>query len=68
MTATQVPTADKIRVLQRELELRRAVYPQRVADGKMTQRAADYQIEVLESILDDYQRKDRLRPDAERTP
>lgn len=66
MNATQVPTAAKVQVLQRELALRRAVYPKRVADGKMTQLEADYQIEVLESILDDYRRS--LRTDEKPTP
>ena len=52
--ATQVPTAAKVKALQRELALRRALYPKQVAAGTMKQIEADYQIEVLEAILADY--------------
>jgi hypothetical protein len=57
MTATQVSTADKIRVLQRELAIRRSVYPRQVAAHKMQQLEADYQIEVMAAILADYEKR-----------
>jgi hypothetical protein len=69
VVATQVSTADKIKCLQRELALRRNVYPLRVLAGKMNQLAADYEIEVMEAILDDYKRTDKdERSDARRAP
>lgn len=59
MGATQVPTAAKVRELERELALRRAYYPKAVANGNLKQQDADWRIEVLESILDDYRRRSR---------
>jgi hypothetical protein len=59
MVATQVPTIAKLKCLVREVGIRRAVYPKRVAEGKMDQRAAVYEIEVMEAILADYQKRAR---------
>jgi hypothetical protein len=53
--AHQVPTAAKLKVIEREIALRKSVYPRRVRRQEMTQQEADYQIEVMEAILDDYQ-------------
>lgn len=53
MTA-QVPTAAKIKAIERELTLRLNLYPKRVARHEMSQHEADYQIEVMEAILADY--------------
>ena len=59
MVATQVPTIAKLKCLARELNIRRVVYPKRVSEGKMDQRAALYEIEVMEAILADYQKRAR---------
>ncbi|HEY2530296.1 MAG TPA: hypothetical protein VGJ20_20560 [Xanthobacteraceae bacterium] len=61
----QVPTAAKIKVIERELAIRRNVYPQHVRDGKMQQQEADYQIEVMEAVLDDYRHRAKLLRKAE---
>jgi hypothetical protein len=52
--STQVSTADKVKVLQRELAMRNSVYPRRVRRQEMSQLEADYQIEVMQAILNDY--------------
>lgn len=45
---------DKVAELQREVSLRRRVYPRWVAAGRLTQADADKRIAVLQAILDDY--------------
>lgn len=45
---------DKMMAATRELDLRRSVYPRRVADGKMTDKAASRQIALMQAIVDDY--------------
>lgn len=45
----------KIRVLRRELTIRERIYPIRVANGKMTQHEAEFEIDVLQAILKDYE-------------
>lgn len=60
MGAAQMPTAAKVRELERELALRRSFYPKLVSNGKLEQKEADYRIEVLESILNDYRVKGTL--------
>lgn len=62
MGATQVPTVSKIKELERELALRRAYYPQRVAAKKLDENEAAWRITVLESILDDYRKLQRKEP------
>lgn len=49
-----VTAQDKLEAVQRELTLRRRVYPRRVADGKMTQALADRQVALFEAIEADY--------------
>ena len=44
----------KIRCLEREIGMRKRVYPSFVLRRKMTQDAADEEIQVLESIKEDY--------------
>lgn len=55
-TPEDVRTEDKIAELQRELKLRRRVYPRWVADGKLTEVVAHRQILALEAMLADYER------------
>ena len=47
---------DKIAELERELGMRRALYPKWVNNGKITREAAHRQIIALEAILADYRR------------
>ena len=44
--------ADWIAELERELTMRRRLYPRWVANGKMKQEAADRRIRVMEELLD----------------
>lgn len=46
--------AEKREAVQREITLRKRVYPRRVEAGHMTQSGADYQIKIFEAIRDDY--------------
>lgn len=47
------PTAEEMLVsAKRELTMRQRVYPRRVADGKMTQKAADHEIACMAAIVD----------------
>lgn len=47
-------TADKRAAIQRELKMRRRVYPKWVRDGRMAAADADREIAVMEAILADY--------------
>jgi hypothetical protein len=49
------PPEIKIRVLRREIAMRRSIYPSRVLHGKMTQVEAEFEIDVMEAILRDYE-------------
>ena len=55
-----ITTADKLACVQRELAMRRNVYPKWVASGRMKQMAADKEIAVMEAILADIRAKDAL--------
>lgn len=46
---------DKIKCLRRELAMRRSAYPRWVKTGRMDQREADREIEVMSAILSDYE-------------
>lgn len=43
---------DMIAEVKRELAMRQRVYPARVRDRKMNQRHADWQIDVMQAVLD----------------
>jgi hypothetical protein len=64
MLITQSFTAeDKHRAIVREIGMRKHVYPDLVAAGRMTQATADRQIAVMQAIAADYAReleKERL--------
>jgi hypothetical protein len=47
-------TREKIAFLEREIRLRRRVYPNRVETGRMRQADADREIAAMEAILADY--------------
>jgi hypothetical protein len=43
---------EQIACVEREIALRRRVYPRRVADRKMTQALADKQLAAMSAVLD----------------
>jgi hypothetical protein len=45
---------EKLKAVERELGFRRRVYASRVADGRMKQADADFQIGIMAAIADDY--------------
>jgi hypothetical protein len=45
---------EKLECAEREVKLRRRVYPQRVLNGRMTQALANEQIALMEAIVEDY--------------
>lgn len=58
-----ITAAEKLACVEREIKMRRRVYPRWVSDGRMTQAKADSEILTMESIADDYLKaaeKDRL--------
>lgn len=55
--------ADKLAAVEREIRMRRRVYPRWVADRKMSEAKAEAEIAVMEAIAKDYREqaeKDRL--------
>ena len=55
MTQRLFTATEKLECVQRELALRKRVYPRRVATGKMTQPLADRQLALMEAIVADYE-------------
>lgn len=47
----------KLKCIEREIVMRRRVYPRWVALGKMTQEQAEKEIQTMESIANDYRSK-----------
>lgn len=52
-----ISTEEKIAALEREIAMRRRVYPHRVAERKMTQQKADYELRIMEAIIVDLKRQ-----------
>ena len=50
-----ITRAEKAQCVRRELALRAAVYPRRIADGKMTRAEAEHETAVMRAILQDYE-------------
>lgn len=48
---------EKLACLKRELAMRKKVYPRWVADQRMRPEKADYELAVLQAIIDEYQEK-----------
>jgi hypothetical protein len=46
--------AEKLKCVERELGMRKRVYPGLVRRGKMSVTESDYEIKTMESIADDY--------------
>lgn len=57
-----ISTEEKIACVQRELGKRRDVYKRLVMAGKMSKTKMDREIEIMESILDDYSTQKRWTP------
>jgi hypothetical protein len=54
MTPSTFTAREKLKAVERELGFRRRVYASRVADGRMKQADADFQIGIMAAIADDY--------------
>lgn len=50
-----VTITEQIKVVRREIDYRKRLYPRWVADGRMTQLEANYQIEAMEYVLNTLQ-------------
>lgn len=50
-------TQEKIKEIERELKMRKKVFPTWVLQGRVKQDVADKRIEIMEEILKDYQEK-----------
>jgi hypothetical protein len=61
MKYPDITTRHKIGALRREVAMRKRVYPRIVATKLMQQATADYEIEVMQAILDDYERSERFQ-------
>jgi hypothetical protein len=46
---------EKLDAVQREIRMRRRVYPRRVSEQRMTQQLADREIAVMEAVAKDYE-------------
>lgn len=49
-----ITSADKRACIERELRMRRRVYPRWVSTGRLTQAQADREIAVMAAVLADY--------------
>jgi hypothetical protein len=43
---------DQIRCVEREIVMRKAVYPRRVVDGKMSQEKARHELAAMQAVLE----------------
>ena len=50
-----VTITEQIKGVRREIDYRKRLYPRWVQDGKMTQQEANYQIELMEYVLNTLQ-------------
>lgn len=55
-----IDAQEKLKVLRRELALRRSLYPRWIKDGRIDQAKADREIEVMEAIAADYEEVIRI--------
>ena len=58
-----ITASDKLSCVQRELKMRRQLYPRWVEEGKMSEGAAAHQLACMEDIVRDYRaaaEKERL--------
>lgn len=61
MTLFPPTLEEQIAEVEREIEMRRRVYPLRVSEKKMGQRRADLQLERMESVLKTLRTVKRLK-------
>lgn len=54
MAREPITNADKARCAEREVKMRRAVYPRFVHNGRMTQAEANREIEIMAAIAFDF--------------
>lgn len=50
-----VTITEQMKGVRREIDYRKRLYPKWVADGRMTQQEANYQIELMEYVLNTLQ-------------
>lgn len=63
LEAGVISMGEKLACVERELKMRRKVYPRRVEIGWMKEKEADREIEIMQAIVEDYMAltaKDRL--------
>lgn len=56
MGLDMITTTEKRQAAQREVAIRRNVYAQRVQSGRMKQSVADFEIAVMDAIVEDYRK------------
>lgn len=52
----EIQATDKRKEAEREVKMRRSVYPRWVSGGRFTQQEADRRIAVMEAIVEDYRK------------
>ena len=65
LTYDDITTVDKLQCVQRELGMRKSVYPKWVEQGRMSAGKAALEIACMEAIVQDYR---RLLPRAQGGP
>ena len=53
----EITTTDIIKEIQRELNMRKKVFPTWVLQGRIKQDVADKRIKIMETVLEDYKQK-----------
>lgn len=53
----EITTTDIIKEIQRELNMRKRVFPTWVLQGRLKENVADKRIKIMERILEDYKQK-----------
>lgn len=48
---------EKLRCTERELKMRRRVYPRWIAEGRMKEADARHELETMEAIAEDYRQQ-----------
>ena len=56
MTESRFTNAEKCREAEREVALRRHVFPRWVSEKRMRQETADYRIAIMQAMADDYKK------------
>jgi hypothetical protein len=52
LSALPVPLSDQIAAVEREIAMRRRVYPRSVAEGRMPQARADAELRAMSAVLE----------------